>query len=457
MIELNISEPNKRDRTLTIQRSVAVIGRSSRADIRFSNDAVSSRHAILKVYSDGCVIEDQGSSNGTFVNGQRIAVPVDCPNGTRIQLGSTGPSIEVLSGSAAPVPQEEVSVVARDGGANKSTWAIWTAGGATVVLMMLVGVCGAGALITSAIKALPVVSESSGSAEPNDAVALIFCGWRITSAAGVKKDQPAVINSVGADGKIDADKQDYVSRFVENGTLKKIPGKERVHIVEVLLGSTGSGFPVTDDGYIITNKHVVDDAAKLLRAADKVKRICEMNGYSEAIPTIWAFINGEPYVTDLIHISEKYDLAIIKSAEPTPTHYALSKSQNIGRGTQVSAVGFPGAVRDVNKGVTALLGMDAERLGASGTVKGFLSQADLNYYQTFGQVSSQSTLGSVEVIYHGAKINSGNSGGPLVDNRGVVRGVNTWGVDSADVNASQVIGQMRNEIDLHIPKVNWVK
>lgn len=50
-----------------------IIGRGANCQIRLNHDDVSSRHAVLSKRSDGTIyIEDSGSRNGTFVNGERI-------------------------------------------------------------------------------------------------------------------------------------------------------------------------------------------------------------------------------------------------------------------------------------------------------------------------------------------------------------------------------------------------
>lgn len=53
--------------------NIRIIGRGPECNIRFNYDDVSSRHAILSKRADGAVyLEDSGSRNGTFVNGERI-------------------------------------------------------------------------------------------------------------------------------------------------------------------------------------------------------------------------------------------------------------------------------------------------------------------------------------------------------------------------------------------------
>ena len=52
--------------------AVQVIGRSEECNICIASDEVSRRHAQVKPTQDGLAVEDLGSANGTFVNGQRV-------------------------------------------------------------------------------------------------------------------------------------------------------------------------------------------------------------------------------------------------------------------------------------------------------------------------------------------------------------------------------------------------
>lgn len=69
-------------------KDATVIGRGLDADIRLEDEGVSRRHARVVASHDGDpVIEDLGSSNGTFVNGQAIERQV-LRDGDKIQIGS---------------------------------------------------------------------------------------------------------------------------------------------------------------------------------------------------------------------------------------------------------------------------------------------------------------------------------------------------------------------------------
>jgi hypothetical protein len=68
-----------------------MLGRGPAAALALADRAVSRLHAVLAwdPVAQMHVLTDLGSSNGTFVNGQRITGPVGVLNGTTIQLGNT--------------------------------------------------------------------------------------------------------------------------------------------------------------------------------------------------------------------------------------------------------------------------------------------------------------------------------------------------------------------------------
>jgi pSer/pThr/pTyr-binding forkhead associated (FHA) protein len=66
----------------------AVIGRSSDCQWVIGSGAVSRRHAVVRRLGREVTIEDLGSSNGTFVNGERLAGPRALRDQDRVQLGA---------------------------------------------------------------------------------------------------------------------------------------------------------------------------------------------------------------------------------------------------------------------------------------------------------------------------------------------------------------------------------
>lgn len=76
-----------------VKRFPAVLGRSPDAEIRLSDPWASRRHCELHQLRGNLVVQDIGSTHGTFVNGERVSV-VHLQPGDRVTVGAT--SFEVL-------------------------------------------------------------------------------------------------------------------------------------------------------------------------------------------------------------------------------------------------------------------------------------------------------------------------------------------------------------------------
>jgi predicted component of type VI protein secretion system len=71
-----------------------VVGREN-ADLTVADEEVSRRHLAMRPHEDGVELEDLGSTNGTFVDGARLAAVVVVSSGARVVLGETELEIEV--------------------------------------------------------------------------------------------------------------------------------------------------------------------------------------------------------------------------------------------------------------------------------------------------------------------------------------------------------------------------
>ena len=79
-----------------------LIGRDPSADLVIADSEVSTRHASFVLVDGGVAVEDLDSTNGTFVNGQRVTGSQQLQAGDRIQLGAT--VLEVQGRPRRPSP-----------------------------------------------------------------------------------------------------------------------------------------------------------------------------------------------------------------------------------------------------------------------------------------------------------------------------------------------------------------
>lgn len=153
----------------------------------------------------------------------------------------------------------------------------------------------------------------------------------------------------------------------------------------------GSGFAVTEDGYIITNRHVISEDNKI---AQKVA----------VIHPDW----GKSYCTaSIVKVSKNRDLALLKIEHRFPEFLKIDAS-DIPVGAKVYSLGNPGSGVE---GVDPIL--------------------ELTF--TEGIISGKNrTVGGNPCLQTTATINHGNSGGPLLDENCKVIGVNAFGLSNME-------------------------
>jgi pSer/pThr/pTyr-binding forkhead associated (FHA) protein len=96
-IAIEIIGPHPLEGTATFARFPVKLGRGSDCDLAFDAEldrATSLEHATIHHGDEGFVLSDLGSTNGTFVNGNRITTAV-LKDGDRIELGHGGPHLRV--------------------------------------------------------------------------------------------------------------------------------------------------------------------------------------------------------------------------------------------------------------------------------------------------------------------------------------------------------------------------
>jgi len=65
------------------------IGRADSCAIRLDDTYVSQQHARLSPRDGACLVEDLGSTNGTYVNDRRVQAPVEAKTGDVVRVGKT--------------------------------------------------------------------------------------------------------------------------------------------------------------------------------------------------------------------------------------------------------------------------------------------------------------------------------------------------------------------------------
>jgi serine protease Do len=147
-------------------------------------------------------------------------------------------------------------------------------------------------------------------------------------------------------------------------------------LLEVSLVSQGSGFFVHDDGYVVTNFHVIDGATQLSIFTSDNKVLS----------------------ASLVGFNENKDIALLRADTSDYEAVSIANSDEVSVGSKVIAIGNPlGLSFTVTEGIISATG----RIGPNG---------------------------QDEYIQTDVSLNPGNSGGPLINKAGEVIGVNNFKV-----------------------------
>lgn len=76
-----------------------IIGRDPACELALQNDTVSSRHARLSYHHNQWWLEDLQSTNGTFLNDERVYTPVVIISGDEVRCGKESLLVEILGGA----------------------------------------------------------------------------------------------------------------------------------------------------------------------------------------------------------------------------------------------------------------------------------------------------------------------------------------------------------------------
>jgi predicted component of type VI protein secretion system len=87
-------------KVIPVTMSPFVIGRNPKCHLRPASVAVSTRHCAIWQKGERVIVRDLGSSNGTFVNGQRVHDRKEIQDGDRLQVGPLSFNVSVRKGPA---------------------------------------------------------------------------------------------------------------------------------------------------------------------------------------------------------------------------------------------------------------------------------------------------------------------------------------------------------------------
>ena len=182
---------------------------------------------------------------------------------------------------------------------------------------------------------------------------------------------------------------DAITKLVEEVTPSVVNISVKVRVSDGSLSEgVGSGVIFSEDGYIITNNHVVGEAEEIIVRTG----------------------NGKEYVAKLVGKNGDTDIAVIKINENNLKKASFTSIKNVKVGEIVIAVGSPFAIEQtVTMGVVSAKGREI--------------------------AVSNDTLPMVDLIQTDTAINPGNSGGPLINIAGQVIGINTLIYSPSGTNA----------------------
>lgn len=160
----------------------------------------------------------------------------------------------------------------------------------------------------------------------------------------------------------------------------------------------GTGVIISEDGYIVTNAHVIYDSQNGLGLASEIE----------------VLVNDNTYTAGVVGYDIDCDLAVLKIAAEGLVAAEFGDSDKLNLGEDVTAIGNP-------------LGLDLMNTVTKGIVSGLNRNVTINDK-------------SMSLIQTDTAINEGNSGGPLINKYGQVIGINSSKMSSSGLGEASVEG-----------------
>ena len=238
---------------------------------------------------------------------------------------------------------------------------------------------------------------------------------------GTSNNNSLSITSGPAANKISATDYSNTSIAVANKVLPSIVGISIDYTVNSMFGqsstakASGSGIIISEDGYILTNNHVINNSSS---NSNSYYQITEANNLKVTL-----YNDDTEYDAKVIGSDSQTDLAVIKIEKTGLTAAELGDSSAVQVGEFAMAVGNP--------------------LGLQSSIScGIVSAKDR-------EVTDTDTKTTYHVIQTDAAINSGNSGGALVNADGKVIGINTLKLSGTGVEGIGFAIPINSTIDVY--------
>ena len=247
---------------------------------------------------------------------------------------------------------------------------------------------------------------------------------------GTSTSQPAGTIATGTGNYVSLSDYSDTSVYAANKILPSIVGIEieySVNSVFSMFGNgqstataSGSGIIISENGYILTNNHVVDSS--------QTNSFYELSSANKV--TVSLYNTDKKYEGKIVGQDSQTDLAVVKIEAEGLTAAEFADSDGIKVGEFAMAVGNP-------------LGL------GSSTTTGIISAVNRKITDTEGKTYS--------LIQTDAAINSGNSGGALVNSEGKVIGVNTMKVSSTGVEGMGFAIPINSTVDITDQLIQYKK
>jgi pSer/pThr/pTyr-binding forkhead associated (FHA) protein len=435
-LELRVLSGSRAGERERFDTPLVTVGRHPSNTFRFDPNAdldVSARHAELRLADGAWMISDLSSTNGTFVNGERVGTMHRLANGDVVSFGANGPRVEVRDSAVDGASAEPPATTARPSTSPRKDTsarvaeavqaetksmrrAFYATVGALVVVVgvgfflwqrktsahdqVLLGLIARGESTQVALE------KQIAAAHPSDTTLTKSLEEQSSS---IKRDIATVRDMAAGRGTGSVDKlSEQMARSHELSQMDYAKVNDLNAAAVAMVASdfdgkfiAGTAFGVSPSGQLVTNRHVVRDTAG--RVARRVVVI---------------YANTSKWLpAHLVRASDGEDLALLQVDAPAvyPVVAGVSRTGTLARvGASIASIGYPGANEAPMEGsgmnitarTTTIAGMVSKRLD--------------------------------DVIQIDSYASHGSSGSPMFDARGNVVGVIYGG--AAESNGRVVYG-----------------